>query len=288
MKHIAISQPVLVFGGPYSNLQATERLVEEADRLRIPPERIICTGDVVAYCGHPEETTAAIRAWGIHVVQGNCEEQLASGAGDCGCGFDEGSACDRLAKSWYDFADRRLSSESRRWMGRLPRVLDLEIGGVSTRVVHGGVGRINRFLFESQMSELDEEHRASGARLVIAGHCGLPFLRRFEHGAWFNPGVIGIPANDGTPRVWYGLIEPVEGSAAAALRVSMHALTYDHEAAARAVEQAGCAHPYGQALLDGLWPSLDVLPAEERAASGRPLEAWSRELTLTSHPAVPA
>src|SRR5262249_6191085 len=46
----------------------------------------------------PEETVSVLRDWGCHVIAGNCEEQLAAGGADCGCGFPEGSACDRLSK----------------------------------------------------------------------------------------------------------------------------------------------------------------------------------------------
>lgn len=45
--------PVLVFGGPYSNLQATRALIARADQLGVPSQNLICTGDVVAYCGDP-------------------------------------------------------------------------------------------------------------------------------------------------------------------------------------------------------------------------------------------
>ena len=40
--------PLLCFGGPYSNLQALQAMLAEARRLGIPPERMLCTGDVVA------------------------------------------------------------------------------------------------------------------------------------------------------------------------------------------------------------------------------------------------
>ena len=89
-----LTGPLLVFGGPYSNRQATEALRAEAERLGIPPERCICTGDVVAYCADPVGTTDLIRDWGCPVVMGNCEESLAEGAEDCGCGFLSGSTCD--------------------------------------------------------------------------------------------------------------------------------------------------------------------------------------------------
>ena len=81
---------------------------------------MICTGDVVAYCAEPEETVAAISAWGCLAIQGNCEQQLAAGADNCACNFEEGSACDLLAKGWYPFASARVSEASRAWMGALP------------------------------------------------------------------------------------------------------------------------------------------------------------------------
>src|SRR5262249_49677416 len=60
--------PVLVFGGPYSNLEAAQAIRAEAARLGIPRERTICTGDIVAYCADPGATVALIRDWGIPVV----------------------------------------------------------------------------------------------------------------------------------------------------------------------------------------------------------------------------
>ena len=62
--------PVLLFGGCYSNLEATNALLAEASRLGIPPGRIVCTGDVVAYCADAVATAQSIRAAGIHVVMG--------------------------------------------------------------------------------------------------------------------------------------------------------------------------------------------------------------------------
>jgi len=40
--------PALIFGGPYSNLQATEALLAEAAALGVPADRTVCTGDVAA------------------------------------------------------------------------------------------------------------------------------------------------------------------------------------------------------------------------------------------------
>ncbi len=260
-----LQTPILVFGGPYSNVRALAALRARAEQLGIPPSRSICTGDVVAYCVEPEETTAAIRAWGCHVNAGNCEEQLAAGSADCACGFEEGSECDRLAKGWYPFANERISPESRAWMGGLPSTLTFNAGGLSFRVIHGGVRTINRFVFASQSNELAEELAWAGADIVIAGHSGLPFIAKVGRGVWFNPGVIGMPANDGTPDVWYGLITLEDGQ----VLLSTHRLAYDHVAAAAAMRRYGHANGYARSLITGLWPSLDVLPLPERAATGK-------------------
>ena len=92
---------VLLFGGPYSNLHALQALQDRAGAQGLPPERAICTGDVAAYCADPGPSVSLLRDWGAAVVAGNCERQIAAGAGDCGCGFEAGTACDLLSRGWY-------------------------------------------------------------------------------------------------------------------------------------------------------------------------------------------
>lgn len=259
-------RPVLVFGGPYSNLHATEALIAEAARRDIPPCNVVCTGDVVAYCAEPEQTAARIRAWGCHTIQGNCEESFASGAADCGCNFEEGTACDLLAKGWYPFADAEISVGMRAWMGGLPKTLRFVYRGRRVRVVHGGVGEIARWVFASDRATIAAELAAADADIVLAGHCGLPFIARAGGSVWLNAGVIGMPANDGTADVWYALIEPA--GAGDALALSLRRLAYDHHGAAAALRRLRFADSYARTLIDGRWPSMDVLPAAERARQG--------------------
>jgi len=100
--------PILVFGGPYSNLEATEALMAAAESRNIPADHMLCTGDVVAYGAEPQATVDLIRAAGIAVVMGNCEESLGGDLSDCGCGFEKGSPCDVLATQWFAYASRAL------------------------------------------------------------------------------------------------------------------------------------------------------------------------------------
>ena len=261
--------PLLVFGGPYSNLQATQAMLAEATRRGIPARRVICTGDVVAYGADPAACCDLVMGSGIHVLLGNCEENLAAGEQDCGCGFEEGTACDLLSRAWYAHADRQVSPAQRAWMGSRPRRMEVALpDGRRLAVVHGGAEEISRFLFASApQATLTAEIAATGCDGVIAGHCGMPFARRFGAALWVNAGAIGMPADDGTPRTWFAVLTP----GAASLRVELLPLDYDHASAAAAMRAARLPEGYAAALASGLWPSCDVLPPEERARRGTPL-----------------
>lgn len=260
--------PVLVFGGPYSNLEATEAVLAEAARRGIPPRCILCTGDIVAYAADAGATLDLVRRSGIAAIMGNCEESLGGDAGDCGCGYAEGSACDRLAAEWYAHARRSLDAERRAWMAALPRRLDIALGGKRLAVVHGGVRQINRFLFASTPAAVKrEELDAARCDGVIAGHCGIPFSEVIDGRLWHNSGAIGMPANDGSPLVWFSVLTPTPDG----IEIEHAALAYDHAAAAAKMRAARLPEGYAAALETGLWPSCDVLPAAELAAQGVPL-----------------
>lgn len=269
---IELDGPTLVFGGAYGNLEAVRALLEEAKRLSIPSDRMTCTGDVVAYCADPLATVRAIRAAGIRVVQGNCEESLAAGASDCGCGFAPGSACDRLSSAWFAHADAALDAEARRWMRSLPRRLDIVIGGRRLAVIHGGTGSINRFIFASTRPEVKrEEIDQAAVDGIVGGHCGIPFTQTIDGFLWHNAGAIGLPANDGTPRVWFSVLTPEDEG----LRIDHRALDYDHATAVAKMRRARLPEGYAAALETGLWPSCDVLPTTEIRRRGIAIEPGS-------------
>ncbi len=263
-----IAAPLLVFGGPYGNLEATRAVLAEAARLSIPPSRTLCTGDVVAYCADPRATVELVRRAGIVVVMGNCEDALGRGAEDCGCGFDEGGTCDRLAARWYAHAASALDDEARRWMSGLPHRVRFTMAGRSLVAVHGAVSRMNRFVFESTPPH-DKLAEIAAGRCdgVIAGHSGLPFSQLIDGRLWHNAGVVGMPANDGTPRGWYSVLAP-DG---AGIVVAHKAFGYDHEAAAAKIERRGLPRAYARALRTGLWDNCEILPPGEIGRRGAPL-----------------
>ena len=257
--------PLLIFGGPYSNLQATQAVMAEAERRGIAPERMICTGDIVAYCAQPAETVAAMRDLGCAVVAGNCERQLAARAGDCGCGFEVGTLCDRLSAGWYAQAEAAMSDAAREWMAALPDMITFVHDGRRHAVIHGGARDISRFLWSvSDDDEFIEEIEyiqsvVGGIACVLAGHCGLAFTRRIGPVDWVNAGAIGMPPNDGRPETAFAILE--RG------RATLHRLPYAHEAAQAAMRAAGLTQGYDTALGTGYWPSEEGLPPALRRAA---------------------
>ncbi len=73
-----------------------------------------------------------------------------------------------------------------------------------------------------------------------------------------------MPANDGSADTWYMLLDTDSRGAV----VSWHRLTYSIEATQQRTMVSGMVE-YAQALDDGLWPSMDVLPEWERKQRGR-------------------
>ncbi len=116
---------------------------------------------------------------------------------------------------------------------------------------------------------------ATGADVILAGHAGLPFAevrlsdRRVSDGGdgqyWLNAGVIGMPANDGTPRVWYLLLDDTDGL----FTYTFHAFTYDNHRAHQLMVANQLPDSYAQTLLTGIWDNCEILPAAEQALQGR-------------------
>ncbi len=254
--------PILLFGGPYSNRHATQAVLD----LGFPAARMICTGDVCAYCADPLETARLVMAAGCPVVAGNCEDSLGNRREDCGCGFEEGVACDLLAGQWFAHADRLLDDAARDWMLRCPDVISFEAYGKRYAVIHGGASAVNRFVWPTEADAvLASEIALIEAALgpvdgVISGHTGMAFERRLQMPTgekhWINAGAIGLPAHDGDPRTSYAVLDESG--------VRFERLSYDHEAAAAAMRDAGLRAGYDRSLLSGWWPSEESFPVEMR------------------------
>lgn len=252
-----LSGEITVFGGPYSNIQALEALLSRARG------QLICTGDLVAYCGAPQAVIARVLGANVHMVAGNCEKQLAANALDCGCGFEEGTTCDTLSTAWFAYANDAVDVSARAWMGTLPDVLVFEQNGRRFAVIHGGVTDVARFIWQVSdtdvfAEEIDALNMVIGdVDVVIAGHSGIAFEREIHGVKWVNAGVIGMPPHDGNRETEFVRISENSDP-------KFEKLTYDVIGAVADMERAGLTQGYHTALQTGIWPSEDVLPAALR------------------------
>lgn len=258
---------VVAFGGAVSNAHAAEALIAELAHLGLGAAPMVSTGDHCAYCAEPARTLALLRERGMWSIAGNCEESLGAGAGDCGCGFATGTACDLASGAWFAHAAAAIPLEARDWMQGLPRLAAFRAHGRRWGVLHGGASAVNRYVWPTDddavfAAEIALLGRTVGpVDAVLAGHCGVPFRREVGGRLWLNTGALGMPPHDGDRRVSYAIIR--------AGGVEMRRLGYDWRGAQAGMRSAGLVQGYDVCLETGWWPSEDILPAALRRAPAR-------------------
>ena len=255
----------LVFGGVYSNLQALEEIKNLAFADGIAPENIICTGDIVAYCAQPKECIRLIRDWGIHCIAGNVELNLVNDLNDCGCNFTEGGRCDTFSKQWYPYLKSQMSAIDIHWMSKLPEFLSFTYADKTVAVVHGSFFDTSEFIFKSTLWEIKKHNfDALDVDMILAGHCGIPFSDNNHNKLWLNAGVIGMPANDGSPKVWYAILDDSDN-----FHFEICDLDYDFKTAAKLMENKSLPQTYKETLKTGIWDNCEILPKYEASLQGK-------------------
>jgi alkylhydroperoxidase/carboxymuconolactone decarboxylase family protein len=284
IKHIGTkSGKLLLFGGVYSNLQALEQLISIAKAEGIPPENCICTGDITGYCAQPEETITSFKNWGALSIAGNVELQLSNDSQDCGCDFKAGGRCDSFSKMWFPYTKGHLSEPSLAWVSRLPEYIGFEYGNKQISVVHGSYENVSEFIFESTSENIKKKcFEQTESDVVIAGHCGLPFNQTIEEKLWLNPGAIGMPANDGTRRVWYILLEIENGK----IKYTHRSLEYDYKTAQQLMYKNHLPEAYADTLASGIWDNMEILPELEKMGQGIPIH-FDNDSTQNKEPKTP-
>lgn len=255
---------VLVFGGVYSNHHALCAVLEKAREHGV--DAIYCLGDLGGFGPHPEKVHPLLVGHEVRVIQGNYEQSLSSGAGDCNCGYTD-PRDNHFADLSYRYTEENCSPEFKRWMGALPERRRVRIGERELLLIHGSPRQVNEFLFQSTSSENFLERTLDRERCdaLLCTHTGLHWHRSLPSGRdVVNVGVIGRPANDGKTHVWYTTITVAED----ALDVKFHPLPYDHAALAGEMRDENLPAEFIETIVTGWWTTcLEVLPARERARS---------------------
>lgn len=260
-----IKGKVLLFGGVYSNLQALEALKKIAEQENIDPENCICTGDIVGYCAQPEETVQLFKLWGAKSIVGNVEIQLRENAEDCGCDFREGSRCDNFSQLWYPYAKSKLSESSLNFMKQLPHHFTFNYANEKIMVVHGSFFNTSEFIFKSTSWEIKAPNfEPLNSDVIIAGHCGLPFYNKQKSKLWLNPGVIGMPANDGNPEVWYAILDDSNNK----LSFTHKTFSYNYKLTSKLMQNGLLPKEYARTIVTGIWDNTEILPPIESGLQG--------------------
>lgn len=267
IEHIGeLEGKILLFGGVYSNLQALEKLISIAEENNISPQNCICTGDIVGYCAQPEEVVQRFKNWGARSIAGNVEIQLREGAADCGCDFKKGSRCDGFSQLWYPFAQQKLSKNSMEFIAQLPDHIQFNYVGKSVTVVHGSWFYVSEYIFKSTSWETKVENfEATGSEVIVAGHCGLPFKHIENEKVWLNPGVIGMPPNDGSQQVWCAILDDAKNK----FEFEHIPFDYDFKTAHRLMKNEELLpQEYARTLVTGIWDNTEILPSVESGLQG--------------------
>jgi hypothetical protein len=162
-----------------------------------------------------------------------------------------------------------VSEKSIEWLMPLPEFIEFTYYGKKCVVVHGSYFHTSDFMFRSTPWDKKAANFSSTkADVIIGGHCGLPFNDIKNGQVWLNPGVIGMPANDGTTRVWYMLLHPSDNG----LRFTHESFVFDYEETFARMLEEELPIAYAKTLTSGLWDNCDILPDEETDEQGKALQ----------------
>src|SRR5687768_4680176 len=207
---------------------------------------MFCLGDLGAFGPNPDKVFPLLIDAGVVVMRGNYDNSIGNDLPDCQCGYTD-PADNHYARLSYQYTYRRTSPRWRPWLAALPRELIFELAPqrqhatdnqqqTPLRVLccHGSPRKTNEFLWESTTPthHLEKLCDDFAADVIVATHTGLPWTRRLSGGRLFvNCGVLGRPANDGTTRVGYTILDASRPDVAEYVP-----LEYDHEALAAEME----------------------------------------------------
>jgi putative phosphoesterase len=180
----------------------------------------------------------------IPTIYGNYDYAIARDLEDCGCAYV--TQHDReLGQQSVDWTLEHTSPGTKDFMRQLPFDRRFEIGQASVHLVHGSPRKVNEYLFEDKPARLYERLAAAEeARVLVFGHTHKPWVHEYGGVLFVNCGSVGKP-KDGDARSAFAVLHPAGESVDAEIQ----RVSYDAEAVAREVRQAGLPTEYADKLL---------------------------------------
>ncbi|HBX24040.1 MAG TPA: metallophosphoesterase [Desulfotomaculum sp.] len=234
---------IAVFSDVHGNRHALEMVLQDIAVRN--PDLTVCLGDLVGYNAFPSEVVRLIRENGIATVMGNYDDAIANSRMVCGCDYKDVKAAELGIKS-ITWTVENTGPEEKEFLRSLPDKLLSKLGGYQVLFVHGSPRKLNEYLFEDTTAgDVLAMMQDASADVLICGHTHLPYHRVIEGRHVINVGSVGKPKH-GDPDAVYALVEFNGGVQTKFIKVP-----YDHEAAARAVENAGLPKEFAAILRTG-------------------------------------
>lgn len=231
---------IAVLGDAHGNLQALAAVLRDAKARGA--EVLLNTGDFLGYGADPEEVVRLVRSWPSINIIGNYDLKSFR-IHERKEAWPERKSEDKLLA--FRWAYESITPSSREWLRSLPKEVRLEAGGKRVLMVHGSPDSMDEHLGpETSNDRLKEIAADAEADLVIVGHSHRPMSRMVGKVRFLNPGSVGRQ-DDGDPRASYAILQ------LRPFRAKLYRVSYDTEAAAKAVRKAGLPEEFAQMLLLG-------------------------------------
>lgn len=256
---------IALCGGPYSNFGAVAAFLAATADL----EYRFCLGDLGGFGPLPNRTLDQLRQANVICLQGNYDQAIGDGERDCGCGYTD-PRDQAFAQISYDYTYAHTAPHHRRWLQTLPQLIRLRWRDRGFLLCHGSPHVVNEFVWESATSDQWIADCLSRAEVdgIFATHTGLPWWREVAGGFWCNVGVLGRPAHEGRPHVYFARLD-LAATAAAPLP-QIRPLSYDPQPVVAAMAREGLPVEFQQSLLTGIWTTCaEILPEAERRVRSR-------------------
>ncbi len=238
----AASINVALIGDVHGNLPALEAVLRDAHAAGAAT--IWNLGDFVGYGPFPDEVVCRLRRQRAASILGNYDKKVL--------------AFRRKRKKWqvtkapkkylaFEFAYRKLSQGSRRYLQSLPRELRIGLGPHRVLLTHGSPAAVDEALGpETPDDRLAYLAGIADANLVACGHSHCPFVRQVDGVQFVNPGSVGRPEG-GDPRACYTLLD----LAAAEPAIRPRRIEYDVDRTIGAIRAADLPEEFVRMLREG-------------------------------------
>lgn len=237
-----VSKTIALIADIHGNLAALDAVLDALGTM--PPDQIVCLGDVAATGPQPREVVRRLRGLGCPVVMGNADAELLHGpsvVSESGEDSRRIADIDRWCAAQVDDADRA-------FLASFQPTIEISLGEERRLLCcHGSPRSYDDVIVATTADdELDGMMAGQDAAIIAGGHTHIRMLRAYRGRELVNPGSVGLAYQflpDGGVRVppWaeFALLSR---SDAGVVSIELRRVSYDRDATVRAMTERGMPH----------------------------------------------